>query len=87
MESAPPGKDIAAEFKIPASTLSTILKHKERVMCEKEAQQDATQMDVDATLFQWFTAARVCTNQWRGLENSGRGVQSHMYVQVAENAA
>ena len=58
-------KDIAAEFGIPCSTLSTILKNKETLKrqhalgsSKKFRLKESTKPDVDATLFQWFTAAR-----------------------------
>lgn len=68
VESLPPGKkkkDIAAEYEIPCSTLSTILKDKDKLRenhcfgsSKKKRQRNPTQGDVDEALFQWFTAAR-----------------------------
>ena len=58
-------KDIAAEFGIPCSTLSTILQEQgnsEETTCswqlKKFRLKESTKPDVDAALFQWFTAAR-----------------------------
>lgn len=58
-------KDIAQEFKIPASTLSTILKNKDSLRkchtfggSKRMRCKDPTRTDVDAALYQWFTAAR-----------------------------
>ena len=55
-------KDIAAEFGIPCSTLSTILKNKETLKrqhalgsSKKFRLKESTKPDVDAALFQWFT--------------------------------
>lgn len=64
---APPGKkkkDIASEAGIPASTLSTILKNKDALRAghavgssKKKRVHDPLRPDVDAALFQWFSAA------------------------------
>ena len=63
----PPGKrkDIAVEYDIPLSTLSTILKCKDKLQekqalgsSKKQQHRDPTNSEVDASLFQWFTAAR-----------------------------
>ena len=68
VEDLPSGKrkkDIAAEYNIPCSTLSTILKNKDSlrgnhaiVNSKKKRQKDPTMPEVDEALFQWFTAAR-----------------------------
>ena len=68
VENLPPGKkkkDVASEFKIPPSTLSTILKNKDVLKSssgiansKKKCQREPTRVDVDTALFQWFTAAR-----------------------------
>lgn len=67
VEHMPPGKrkkDVAAEFDIPQSTLSTILKDKDSLRAndvignKTKRQRNPTRLDIDATLFQWFTAAR-----------------------------
>ena len=66
----PPGKrkkDIAAEYDIPPSTLSTILKCKDKLLQEKQALGSSkkkrhrcpTNSEVDVSLFQWFTASRL----------------------------
>lgn len=58
-------KDIAAEFGIPQSTLSTILKNKDSLQAndvaggkKKKRVRTPTKLDVDVALFQWFSAAR-----------------------------
>lgn len=59
-------KDIASEMGIPASTLSTILKNRRDALqashvfgsSKKKRNRDSSRPDVDAALFQWFTAAR-----------------------------
>ena len=67
VKNLPPGKkkkDVASEFKIPPSTLSTILKNKDilksssGIANSKKRQREPTRVYVDAALFQWFTAAR-----------------------------
>ena len=68
VEQLPPNKkkkDIAAEFGIPASTLSTILKSKDALRnhhavgsSKKMRHKNPTRPDVDAGLYQWFIAAR-----------------------------
>ena len=68
VESLPPGKKkkyIAAEFGIPQSTLSTILKDKEKLLvtcttgnAKRKRYRESTKPEVDAALYQWFTAAR-----------------------------
>jgi hypothetical protein len=68
VEELPSGKkkkDIAAEYNIPCSTLSTILKNKDSlrgnhaiVNSKKKRQKDPTMPEVDEALLQWFTAAR-----------------------------
>ena len=68
VDKAPPGKkkkDIASEVGIPASTLSTILKNRDVLQAshafgssKKKRNRDPSRSDVDAALFQWFTAAR-----------------------------
>ena len=68
VESLPPGKkkkDIAAKFRIPQSTLSTILKDKEKLLvtcttgnAKRKRYRESTKPEVDAALYQWFTAAR-----------------------------
>ena len=67
VEKAPPGKkkDIATELSIPASTLSMILKNKAASRdshafssTKKKRHRDPSRADVDAALFQWFTAVR-----------------------------
>ena len=65
----PPGKkkkDIAAECDIPPSTLSTILKNRDNLLAKhalgsnkKKRYREPTRLEVDAALFQWFTAARL----------------------------
>ena len=66
----PPGKkkkDIAAECDIPPpSTLSTILKNRDSLLAKhalgsnkKKRYREPTRLEVDAALFQWFTAARL----------------------------
>ena len=57
-------KDIAAEWDIPPSTLSTILKNWDSLLTEhaigsnkKKRYREPTGLEVDATLFQWLTAA------------------------------
>lgn len=67
-EALPPGKkkkDVAADFKIAPSTLSTILKDKASLRrthslgnSKQKRHKDATHLGVDTALFQWFTAAR-----------------------------
>ena len=69
VESLPPGKkktDIAAECDIAPSTLSTILKNKDKLQAKhaigsntKKRHRDPMHLEVDAALFQWFTAARL----------------------------
>ena len=76
VEGLPPGKkkkDIAAEYGIPCSTLSTILKKKDSLReshsfgsSKKKRQRDPTKVDVDEALFQWFTAARAQSIPIRG---------------------
>ena len=58
-------KDIASGVGIPASTLSTILKNRDVLQAshafessKKKRNRDPSRPDVDAALFQWFTAAR-----------------------------
>ena len=58
-------KDIASAFGIPQSTLSTILKEKEKLLASSAAGRTNrkrcrghTRPDVDTALFQWFTATR-----------------------------
>ena len=68
VETLPPGKkkkDIAAEFGIPPSTLSAILKNRESLTAShavgssiKCRHLEPTRTDVDKALFQWSTAAR-----------------------------
>ena len=68
VEKAEPGKkkkEIAAELSIPPSTLSTILRNKSALMAshafgstKKKWHRYPSRTDVDAALFQWFTAAR-----------------------------
>lgn len=68
VENLPPGKkkkDIASEFGIAQSTLSTILKGKHKIQAssssgstKKKRHRESTKPEVDAALFQWFTAAR-----------------------------
>ena len=68
VDNAPPGKkkkDIASEAGIPPSTLSTILKNRDVLKAShtfgsstKKRNRDPSRLDVDAALFQWFTAAR-----------------------------
>ena len=68
LENLPPGKkkkDVATDFNIPASTLSTILKNKDSIRAshalgssKKKRMRDPTRLDVDSALFQWFTEAR-----------------------------
>ena len=68
VDNAPPGKkkkDIASEAGIPPSTLSTILKNRDVLKAihtfgssTKKRNRDPSRLDVDAALFQWFTAAR-----------------------------
>ena len=68
VDQAPPGKkkkDIASEAGIQASTLSTILKNKDALRAghavgssNKKRVRDPLCPDVDAALFQWFSAAR-----------------------------
>ena len=68
VDNAPPGKkkkDIASEAGIPPSTLSTILKNRDVLKVShtfgsstKKRNRDPSRLDVDAALFQWFTAAR-----------------------------
>ena len=55
-------KDIAAEFGIPCSTLSMILKNKETLKrqhalgsSKKFRLKESTKPDEDSALFQWFT--------------------------------
>ena len=65
---AEPGKkkkEIAAELSIPPSTLCTILKNKSALIAshafgstKKMRHRYPSRTDVDAALFQWFTAAR-----------------------------
>ena len=65
----PPGKkkkDISAECDIAPSTLSTILKNKDKLQAKnaigsntKKRHRDPTHLEVDVALFQWFTAARL----------------------------
>ena len=67
VDSLPPGKkkkDIAAECDIPPSTLSTILKNRDSLLDKhalgsnkKKRYREPTRLEVDAALFQWFTAA------------------------------
>ena len=59
-------KDIVAECDIAPSTLSTILKNKDKLQAKhaiasdtKKRHRDPTHLEVDAALFQWFTAARL----------------------------
>ena len=69
VDSLPPGKkkkDIAAECDIPPSTLSTILKNRDSLLAKyalgsnkKKRYREPTRLEVDAALFQWFTAARL----------------------------
>ena len=69
IESLPPGKkkkDITAECNITPNTLSTILKNKDKLQAKqaigsntKTRHKDPTHLEVDAALFQWFTAARL----------------------------
>ena len=69
IEHLPPDKkkkDIAAEFDIPSSTLSTIWKNKDSLHAKtalgvnkkQKRHRDPTRLQVDAALFQWFAAAR-----------------------------
>lgn len=68
VDQAPPGKkkkDIANEAGIPASTLSTLLKNRDSLRAghatgsnKKKRARDPVRPDVDAALFQWFSAAR-----------------------------
>ena len=68
VDTSPPGKkkkNIAAEFGIPPSTLSTILKNRDSLQTRhavgsktKKHHRDPTQCKVDDALFQWFVAAR-----------------------------
>ena len=68
VESLPPGKkkkDMAAEYGIPPSTLSAILKNRESLEAshavgsfKKSRHLDPTRTDVNEVLFQWFTATR-----------------------------
>ena len=68
VDNAPPGKkkkDIASEVGIPPSTLSIILKNKDALKAShmfgsstKKRNCDPSHLDVNAALFQWFTAAR-----------------------------
>ena len=67
VEKAEPGKkkkEIATELSIPPSTLSTILSNKTTLMAShafgstKMRHRYPSRTDVDAALFQWFTAAR-----------------------------
>ena len=68
VEKAEPGKkkkEITAELSIPPSTLSTILRNKSALMAshafgstKKKWHRYPSRTDVDAALFQWFTAAR-----------------------------
>ena len=58
-------KDTASQFGIPPSTLSTLLKDKDKIRSSQVAgrskrkrNRDASRQDVDAALFQWFTAVR-----------------------------
>ena len=58
-------KDIVSEFGISRSTLSTILKDKEKLCAssavgnsKKKRQRESTLPKADDALFQWFTAAR-----------------------------
>ena len=67
-DSLPPGKqkkDIASEFGILQNTLSTILKDKDKLCAsyavsntKQKCHREPTQPDIDAALFQWFTATR-----------------------------
>ena len=59
-------KDIAVEYDIPQSNLSTILKCKDKLQekqalgsSKKKRHRDPTNSEVDASLFQWFTTARL----------------------------
>jgi hypothetical protein len=65
---APPGKrkkEIAADFKVPPSMLSTIIKEKTTLKAfatfgnadKKKRNREPSRKDVDEALLQWFTAA------------------------------
>ena len=68
VEKAPPTKtkkEIAAEFDIPPSTLSTIMKKKDSLKTmathgstKKKRNRDPSRTDVDEALYIWFSAAR-----------------------------
>ena len=68
VEKAPPTKkkkEIAAEFDIPPSTLSTIMKKKDSLKEKatfgskgKKRNRDPSRLDVDEALYVWFSAAR-----------------------------
>ena len=68
VNSLPPDKkkkDVASEYGIAPSTLSTILKDKEKLRpsavvgnFKKKRHRDLTRPEIDTALFQWFTATR-----------------------------
>ena len=65
MLSRSPKKEIAAEFDIPPSTLSTIMKKKDCLKAKattgskgKKRNRDPSRPDVDEALYVWFSAAR-----------------------------